>query len=504
MKMIKNMQDKWGKMAWQWRMAVVIIPIFVLSAFYLYGDMIVTAASSMNVWTTLFKGKLHEFYTYRYPAVDGYEKLANGKGGGVYDFCIYFIYSLYLLPGWIWEKVTGLSLFSQWATRAYVKEMASVFVIFSAYFVYKIARECDLEKEQAKWAPLIYLSSALLYYSEILTGAYDIISVAFSLLGIYCYLKKRRAGFVMAFAVAMACKMFALWIFIPLLLLEEKRIYRVILDMLAGISVIVVPRVGFSLATRLLGNPAVEAGKKVNNVLYGTEIAHSNLINAGIFPQEEMRTAIIRIGGLPLVIVGALLIWLGCYFYKEKLAPRMIVYLCAVVMTLFVVTCKVHPYWVTLLVPYIALLISFHRDRMWQNCLLEFLFTVGYMGRMYLFWPGCGSAELMYNMIHSDAMKNFVWPEGEAQWEILGPYRILRFLSNRTGITMENMAAMFGAVFLAGIIFFLYINFPMRESRLIHKSDEKAFKMVFWFRYAVAICVGLFPIMGYFMWKLMY
>lgn len=488
----------------KWKMIIVIVPVVILSALYIYGDMIVTAASSLNVWSALWEGRLHEFYSYRYAAVEGYEKLANGGGGGAYDFCIYFIYAIYLFPGWIWEQITGLSLFSLVGTRIYVKEMVSVFVIISSYLVYKIAEECDLNQEQARWASLIYLSSSLLYYSEVLTGAYDIISVAFSLLGIFFYLKKKRAGFVLSFAVAMACKMFALWLFIPLLLLEEKRILRLMLDLLAGISVIVIPRVGFSVASRVLGNSAAEAGKKINNVAHGTEIAHSNLINAGIFPQDEMRTAMIRVGGLPLVIVGALLVWIGCFFYKEKIAPKMIVYLCAVIMTLFVVTCKVHPYWITLLVPYIALLIAFHRERMWQNCLLELFFTIGYMGRMYIFWPGCGSAEIFYNMIHSKTMTDFVWPEGEAQWEILGPYRILRFLSNRTGITLENMAAMFGAIFVVGVLFFLYVNFPGRESKFSCRNTEKVTQIVFWSRYVIALCVGMLPVMGYVMWIVMY
>lgn len=80
-----------------------------------------------------------------------------------------------------------------------------------------------------------FATSPLAVFSVFLFGGYDIVSVFFTLLGIYFYIKQDQFKFVFFFSIAISLKYFALIIFVPLLLLIEKNLFQIIKWTLLGI-----------------------------------------------------------------------------------------------------------------------------------------------------------------------------------------------------------------------------------------------------------------------------
>lgn len=486
----EKMKEKWartikkpGKKTW----IFMIVAGWILSCCYLYTDMPFTTAGGLNVWTSLFDGKLALFYSTTYPGVPGTE-LAHSVTGGAYDFLIYVIFAMYNFPIWIWEKITGLSFISFIVTKVYVKGIAWVFSGISAYLVYKIALESGAEKKNAIWAPFFFLTSGLFWCAQVTIVGYDVISTAFGLLGVYGYLKKNKVCFYIGFAVGIATKMFVLWLFIPLLLLQEKKIYKIIGKLFMIVLPIVIPKLYFSIGAKYAaaGEPI---SKKVNAV-----IAHSNIIDEALFPSEDIATyTFVSMPNLPLLFVGMFAVWVFCYLVKRELTAYEVIYLCTFVMAYFTMTVKMHPYWCILLAPYIALLMAMNTNRVRANLLLDLMISVGYVCNKAILYFWCLGLLQIHRMIRPTHQFSF---EKGVDYGKYGFERLVYVLSEKIGISELHIAYIFSAVFVAGMVGFLIVNRPGKADITGEVTIEKEKKELYYLRLAFSLFVGILPMLG--------
>lgn len=229
---------------WEW--ILIIATAIILASFYIYNDIAEATAQGIKFWNCLFGDGINEFYNRAY--LDGVEGTICWKaGGGTYDFVLYALFAIYDFPLWVLEKLSHTGYAAFYLGRWYAKGIVWVYSGISAYLLYKIALLCDLDENEARWAPLLFITSPLFFYAEVVISGFDIISVAFSLLGIYGYLKKNNKLFIGGFAVAATAKLFALWLFIPLLLLREKKIWKILAEGAGGISLVMIPRIFFAV-----------------------------------------------------------------------------------------------------------------------------------------------------------------------------------------------------------------------------------------------------------------
>ncbi len=502
-KKIKGFMQSRSLKKWEW---IVLAGVMILfSSLYMYNDIVHTSARGLAFWSSLFAGELSNYYLYPYPAVEDSIIASVPIIGGAYDFIIYFIFALYDLPAWVWEKITGLSVFSFYPTRLYIKGITWLFSAFAGYMVYKIAMRCGLDKNKAKWSAFIFLSSGLFVYSEVAVGGYDIISVAFSLLGIYGFLNKNNKCFIVSFGIAMACKLFAVWLFIPLLLLREKRISRLMLNAVGAFSFIVVPKIYFIIAPKvhaILAHESVpsRSGPILPTTLGSTDIiSHSNIIDRALFDNDNI-SPFVGSKTLPLVFVGMFIIWILCYFHKKAISEKQVIYVCAVAMSVFVLAAVLHPYWIVLIAPYIALLISFDLDNYDKNAILDILISVGFVCRTAVYYYGCGSLGEIYSMLQPKELIDYKWTEDHPVYTY-GINKVIVKLASMTGISSNNVAGIFGALFVASILLFLYMNYP-REKAQSEEPDFAKIRLYTYLRVAVAVFIGMFPIWGYIFWKI--
>jgi len=483
---------------------ILLGAIIAFSCLYLYNDLAFSSAGGLRVWNCIAEGKLSLFYWSNYPGVEG-SVLPDGSAGGSYDFLIYSIFAVYNFPLWIWEKITGLSFLSFYPTRLYLKGIIWLFSGFSALLIYKIAVLCGSRKENAIWGPVLFLTSSLFYTAEITIGGYDIISVTFSLLGIYGFLKKNDKCFLTSFAVAIATKLFAFWLFIPLLLLREKKIWKLAVKTLLALSAIIIPKLYFALGSQAaiakgvqLGTETLNAATAVSEapMVVNDVIAHSDIIDEALFPTDY--TAIftfLSIDNLPLVFVGMFAVWICCYFIKRELTGIEVIYLCAVVMSIFMVTVKLHPYWCILIVPYIILLIILNPGRIKENFLLELLISAGYVFNKAILYSWCFSLAQIERMFGPNFRFNY--DSEEINLGAYGLESIVSKLSEKIGIAENNIAHIFSALFIAGIVLFLYFNYPEKitDGEVSIGETEGIRKSMLW-RFLFTIFVGCLPIIG--------
>jgi hypothetical protein len=92
-------------------------------------------------------------------------------------------------------------------------------------------------KDRAKLTACLFATAPIAVFAVFLFGQYDIIGLLFTVTGFYYYLRKDLTRFAWFFSLAISFKYFPLIIFIPLLLLAEKRFVQ--LAKLASISLLV-------------------------------------------------------------------------------------------------------------------------------------------------------------------------------------------------------------------------------------------------------------------------
>lgn len=502
----KRVVDKKIPMRREW--VILIISIVLFSCCYMYTDLPFSSTAGIRLLNCIADGNLPMFYWSHYPGVEN-SVLADGSAGGAYDILIYVIFAVYNFPLWLWEKITGLSFLLYYPLRVYIKGIVWLFSGMSAYFVYKIALQCEVEKENAIWAPLLFLSSGIFFATEVTIGGYDIISVAFSLLGIYGYLKKDNKCFLISFGIAISTKLFALWLFIPLLLLKEKKIWKILLEFLFTISFIIIPKAYFTIASksRIAQQVKTIATENSGNNTGATQtaavndmIAHVDIINDALFPTDYTAVyTFFSIKNLPLVFVGMFAIWIFCYLIKRELKAVEVVYLCALVMSVFIITVKNHPYWGILLVPYLALMLVTNPIRIKENLFLELLISIGYVMNKAILYPWCFGMAQIERMVGPNYV--FSYDRENTNTSRLGVEGLVYELSQKVGISENNIAHVFSALFVVSVVFFLVLNRPDKlEEKSVYIGDTEEFRTSVWTRFLFSLFVAVMPIIGLLMY----
>jgi Gpi18-like mannosyltransferase len=111
---------------------------------------------------------------------------------------------------------------------AWTKLLIAVFYFATAYIIFLIAKSISGQSQKSKYIAIIFATSPIAIFAAFIFGQYDIIGVFFTMVGLYFYSRHDYFRFSLFFSLAISLKMFPLVIFIPLLLLVEKRIVHII------------------------------------------------------------------------------------------------------------------------------------------------------------------------------------------------------------------------------------------------------------------------------------
>ena len=208
----------------KYQIAIYIITLLLCFMFFQQGDLfhtIVSAESYLN-------GHFLDFYNYNRTIL----------GGNDYFPTLYIIFSVWLLPLKIISLLTHattLSDLSHWPTAlmfndwmyltiAWSKLLLVASFVSTALIVYKIGKiVTDGGIKTSKYTAAIFATSPIAVFAVFIFGQYDVIGLLIAMIGFYYYLQKNLLKFSLLFSVAISCKLFPIVMFIPLLLLSEKK-----------------------------------------------------------------------------------------------------------------------------------------------------------------------------------------------------------------------------------------------------------------------------------------
>jgi hypothetical protein len=197
-----------------------VLYVLVITGCYILfqqGDLFHTSSSSY----AYLNGHITDYYDYNDIAV----------GGNYYLPLIYVIFAIWNIPlklfgGMHDISVSGLTL--SLVELAWTKLLIVVFYFATAYVIFQIGKAITGQSQKAKYIAVIFATSPIAIFSAFIFGQYDIIGIFFTMMGFYFYIKRDYIKFSLFFSLAISLKMFPLIVFIPLLLLVEKRILYII------------------------------------------------------------------------------------------------------------------------------------------------------------------------------------------------------------------------------------------------------------------------------------
>ncbi|KAF0226220.1 MAG: hypothetical protein FD133_826 [Erysipelotrichaceae bacterium] len=177
-------------------------------------DLVHTGISSF----AYLRGHFLDFYEYNKVIV----------GGNNYLPSTYIIYAIWNLPIHLLGLLNETNSKDSLLALYWFKLLPTLVYMASGYLVYRISLIFGLKHGIAKIAGFAFLTMPIGFFSQFIFGQYDIFTVFFMLLGLLFYYKKNILLFTVFMGIAVTFKYFPVLIFIPLLMLVEKDVFKII------------------------------------------------------------------------------------------------------------------------------------------------------------------------------------------------------------------------------------------------------------------------------------
>lgn len=318
-----------------------------------YEDLLIIYKHSLTFLDSAFTFDLGNFYA---------NTLANSYNGvgAVYYWTVYFVIGIWNLPIWILNQLFGINMFT--AKCMLWSKLEIVFFLFlAAWMLGKLLKDFSFGRKNIRLAQFLFMTGLMTVIPTLATAQVDIITVFLMLWGIREYLKTEKITwkFLLIFSFAASLKIFALFVFLPLVFLKEKRILAALGNVLAGLIFII-----FSLAPYAWRSDYHEASDFLTDAmsyrLFSTYVPGGNM-------------------GIPIFSVLLIGICIWAYVMNVKEKEDYFYYanwIALAVFADFFITVHAHPYWIVLLTPYVVLAYMQNVDKRKVNLILEFCIGV--------------------------------------------------------------------------------------------------------------------------------
>lgn len=439
------------------------ILLTVTTLCFLYGDVLVTIEHSFNFLDSVFSGKFLDFYQVA---------IENSRFGhpAVYEFPIYVVFAIWNLPVYLLTKIFHFDYLSSLPCLLWAKLMMVFFTFLAAKILMKIGEELHLTKERCKWVAFFFLTASTVVIPVFMIVQYDIISIVFMLLGIYSYMKDDTKGFIFWFILANTMKLFAVFIFIPLVLLKEKRLIQICLYTLSGLIGILICKIFYH------SDAAYQASTK------GFSGTMMDRLQASSIKWQYDGFV------LPLFVLLMVGVCIFCYWKKIKTAEErnsFAIYIPLVVFCGFVALVPFNPYWMILAAPYMVLMPFITPKHLKLNILLET--AIG----LILVWT---SIMINYPVFGINILDRMLLAKFMSATP-LPRYTYLSQLFIDFGVgNFINFAA---AILVACVLAMVLINYPKREYLEQDINKEPLERGVIWLRGAVPCIFSMLMMLCY-------
>lgn len=332
---------------------------------------------------------------------DFYDYNKSRMGDNNYLPIFYWIFALWNLPlkliGLIPEVTSVTWLHPTVIQTIWSKLLLAVFFFGSVALVGKIAHQISIETgggNSALGAKLLFATSPIAIFSVFIFSGYDVFGLFFSLLGLRAYFSKKWKWFAFWFSVAISFKYFAAIIYLPLVLIIEKRFLYLLFF---GVSGVAVTALQFALYW------------------------HSEVFLGQIFHLVTAKTTGNSVN-LRFIFANTAFAILCAYLYFSKSVQnstaqwyeRSIV-VCVLSYALFFSWVMWHPQWLILISPFICLLYQFIRSK--KSLLI--IETLGYLG-FVIFTMNNWIGNADNSMLYGGALASWIAPTQTMATDVMG------------------------------------------------------------------------------------
>ncbi|MCX6054914.1 MAG: glycosyltransferase 87 family protein [Chloroflexi bacterium] len=350
--------------------------VFILVICFLlfqHTDLLHTTKSSY----AYLNGHFADFYDYNLGVV----------GGNSYLPLIYIIFAIWNIPLKILglmnnDPTTGINIGT--VELVWAKLLLVVLYFASAYIIYLIARSISGQSQKAKYIAVIFATSPIAIFDVFIFGQYDILGIFFTMVGFYYYIKNDYTKFSLFFSLAISIKYFPLIIFIPLLLLIEKRVIHIIKYIFIALSATLFQIFLYYRSSIFMQEYFSLASGKLNGV------ATLNLSSVNNSPYLFVMFAIICI-----------------YAYIKEVDQvdkknKNAIFISVLSYALLFSTTVWHPQWIIIIVPFFTLAYLYIKDES-KSFLIDLIGMLSYIYIVVNIWPG----NVDSNLLGSGLMRAF-------------------------------------------------------------------------------------------------
>lgn len=297
----------------------------------------------------------HIFSFYDYLAESGIGEDGTVGLHAAYMPTVYLLFAIWNLPMKIFGIVPHASAQLSLIPIMWAKLLPCLVFIAGGPVVYQIGTTLKMREHKAKLLMYAYLSAPVALFGQFILGQYESFMVFCVLLGVYFWLKRKNIPFIACFAVAMTFKYTALIFFLPLLMLREKRIFRIIFSV-AAVFVVFILEFAIYMHSPVFMNYAFGIGSAGDNPTgYVTNAQYFTGFALG----EHMQSVVY------LAVIAFAFTVAYAYFKQarseEEEGQYAMYVLCLSGAALFCFS-KWHPHWLMICIPFWTVSAFMHRN----------------------------------------------------------------------------------------------------------------------------------------------
>ena len=445
--------------------------VYLLLLFsHFYWDFVITVRHSINFMEALFTGKLGSFYVDN--ALIQPDNSLFHPGGPGYDMPIYLIIGIWNLPLYLLD-IIGIDPLVHTILLHWSKLQLLAILALSLYFMKRIASLIGMDKKTTEWCIFLTASSCLVMSPLLVSTQYDIIAACVMMIALYNYFKKKTWGFLLWFALAATLKGFALMFFLPLLLLQEKHIMKILWKLIVVVAPLIILRTLFPLTTQVQD------------------------ITTGLFMRLFSWTIPSSFYHASVFLVLSIILWVFCYQKKplEGIQQYSVpLYASFTGMGLFIATVYVYPYWVVLIAPFLYLSLFLSSKKFRITLLLETVFTISLTVLFQVVFYWCYDFKTIAPTLLAKLLREV--PENLLN---MNPLEIISRYVSGTNIQIGMFIASSSVV--AGVVLLLWFLYPRERGNDFVTQDTVAEQMPLLIgRTVISIFTCLIPVAIYLAW----
>lgn len=194
--------------------------LLLFTAAFVHPDLMETANHSYLLLDSIFSGRFFDFYT---------DVLAHANdlyyiNAAHYNIAAYVLFAVWELPVWLFNRIFSLHVVEP-ALWLWTKLLCAGLLPACAWQMDRLVTASLGGRDTAKKAAWLFLLCPIPFLLASF-GFYDLPAVFLMLAALCCYVKDDMKGFCLLMGCSALFKVFALLLFVPLLLLARKKLLR--------------------------------------------------------------------------------------------------------------------------------------------------------------------------------------------------------------------------------------------------------------------------------------